>query len=78
MRIRLTVKLAEVVEGVDLSVFAEGDVIELAERDANLLIAGGWAQRIPQEERVMRVPDSRPALAADRAVTRARRTRSRE
>ena len=65
MHVRLTVKLAEVVEGVDLSAYAEGDVIELAERDANLLIKGGWAERAPQEERVTYAPNARPAVAAD-------------
>jgi hypothetical protein len=67
MHVRLTVKLAEVVEGVDLSAYVEGDVIELAERDANLLLMGGWAERVPQEERVTHLPNRRAAIAADRS-----------
>ena len=57
MRVRLTVKLAKVVEGVDLSAYAEGDVIELTEFDANLLIKGGWAERVLREERLRRAPN---------------------
>lgn len=45
MLVRLTVKLAEVVNGLDLSHCAEGDVIDVTERDAAMLIAEGWAER---------------------------------
>ena len=67
MRVRLNAKLAEVVEGVDLSSYAEGDLIDLTEPEAKLLVAGGWAERVPVEVRVSRVPVLRPAIAADRA-----------
>lgn len=66
MRVRLTTKLAEVVEGVDLSAHAEGDVIDLKDGDATLLIRGGWAERVFNEERVTHLPAWRPAIAADR------------
>jgi hypothetical protein len=66
MHVRLTVKLAEVVEGVDLTAYAEGDVIDLTEREANLLLNGGWAERVPQEERVTSGLRGRVAVAADR------------
>ena len=56
MLVRLAKKLAEMIDGIDLSHCAEGDVIELAERDARLLIAEGWAERAPDEERVSCVP----------------------
>ena len=45
MLLRLRTKLAEVIDGIDLSHCAEGDVIELSDRDARLLIAEGWAER---------------------------------
>ena len=44
MRIRLTAKLAEVVDGIDLSHCVEGNVIELSERQAHLLMREGWAE----------------------------------
>ena len=65
MYVRLTCKLAEIMEGVDLSASAEGDVIELADRDATLLIKGGWAQRV-DAKRVSSTPAWRSDIAADR------------
>jgi hypothetical protein len=44
MMVRLTKKLAETMDGVDLTQCAEGDVIELPTRRAELLIAEGWAE----------------------------------
>jgi hypothetical protein len=43
MRVRLTRKLAECVDGVDLSRSREGDVLELSAHDAALLISERWA-----------------------------------
>jgi hypothetical protein len=58
MMVRLTKKLAERMDGVDLSQCAEGDVIELPKQRAELLIAEGWAepmssdaQRVDRTER---------------------------
>lgn len=76
MLVRLTVKLAEMVNGIDLSHCAEGDVIELADREARLLIAEGWAEEVSDDERVTCVPVRRPAaraVAADRPTRRQRR-----
>ena len=66
MYVRLTAKLAEVVEGVDLSNHNEGDVFELADQDGALLIRGGWAERIQDEERISTAPAWRSSVAADR------------
>ena len=44
MLIRLTRKLAECVDGVDLSRSREGDVLDLSSREGELLIAEGWAE----------------------------------
>jgi hypothetical protein len=44
MMVRLTKKLAETMDGVDVSQCAEGDVIELPRQRAELLIAEGWAE----------------------------------
>jgi hypothetical protein len=43
MRIRLTRKFAELIDGIDLSRRRVGDVIEIPVREARLLIAEGWA-----------------------------------
>lgn len=69
MLVRLTAKLAEVVDGIDLSACREGDIVELSDPDAGLLIAEGWAERVEEptesaEPRVWR-PDAR-AVAAER------------
>jgi len=44
MRVRLTRKLAECVDGVDLSSYREGDVLALDRHEAELLLAEGWAR----------------------------------
>ncbi len=43
MRIRLTHKFANLINGVDLSKVHEGDTLELSAEDANMLLAEGWA-----------------------------------
>lgn len=51
MRIRLTRKLAEQIDGVNLEGACVGDVLDLDEREARLLIAEEWAT--DQERRRM-------------------------
>ena len=48
MRIQLTRKLADHLDGIDVSHHGEGDALDLPSRDAKLLIAEGWA--IPLSE----------------------------
>ena len=67
MLVHLKVKLAEVVDGVDLTHFDEGDVIELSEADGQLLLAEGWAESVPKEERVSSFRKTR-AIAAERSA----------
>jgi hypothetical protein len=43
MQIRLTRKLADCLDGVDLSHYSVGDVLDLPRHEAHLLIAEGWA-----------------------------------
>jgi hypothetical protein len=43
MRLRLNRKLSHFIDGVDLSAYSAGDVIELSEHDAALVMAEGWA-----------------------------------
>jgi hypothetical protein len=46
MRIRLLRKLAEVMDGIDLSRYEEGDEVNLPQQSAELLIAEGWGEPI--------------------------------
>jgi hypothetical protein len=46
VRIRLTRKLASLLNGVDLSSFKVGDVVRLPERDAMMLVLEGWAELV--------------------------------
>ena len=46
LRVRITRKLAEVLNGVDVSRVQEGDCVDLSARDARLLIAEGWAELV--------------------------------
>ena len=42
-KVRLTRKFAQIINGIDLSRARAGENIELSTRDAQLLIAEGWA-----------------------------------
>jgi hypothetical protein len=42
--VTLTRKLADVIDGIDLEGTEVGDRIELSRRDADILIAEGWAE----------------------------------
>lgn len=46
MLVRLTRKLANTMDGVDVSRIRSGDLIELSEFDAALFLAEGWAEPI--------------------------------
>lgn len=45
MRVRLTRKLAEEIDGIDLSHHHVGETFDVSTRNARLLIAEGWAER---------------------------------
>jgi len=51
MKVRLTQKLAEFVDGVDLRDRRVGDVFEVPEAAARLLLAEGWAQSLGHDLR---------------------------
>jgi len=44
MRVRLIRKLADRLDGVDVSGHSSGDILELSRREAELLIAERWAE----------------------------------
>jgi hypothetical protein len=58
MRIRLTRKLAQVLNGLDLRKFAVGEAIDLNDRLADMLIAEGRAEQLLRDERP--TADDRP------------------
>jgi hypothetical protein len=51
MKVRLTRKLAEQLDGIDVSARNEGDVFDLPRAQAQLLIAEHWAMPIDRAER---------------------------
>ena len=62
--VRLVRKYAEMIDGVNLKHTSVGDQLELTRREANILIAEGWA--VHAEERRGRALPQR-SLAADRS-----------
>ena len=52
MKVTLTRKLARVLNGIDLTACHEGEVIEIRDRDARLLIAEGWAALVRERSEV--------------------------
>lgn len=49
--VRLTRKLAEVIDGIDLSGRRVGDRLPLHPDEARVLIAEGWAEPVPDPEK---------------------------
>jgi len=43
MRVRLVRKLADILDGIDVSAYKSGDIVNLSRHDAELLIAEEWA-----------------------------------
>jgi len=73
MQVRLTRKYAERIDDVDLSNCHVGDILDLSDRDAYLLIAEGWASPVPEEHH----ETQQRATAADaRPHSRRRRRRT--
>jgi hypothetical protein len=55
MKVRLTKKLAEMLDGIDLSTHFVGEVFDLSASEARLIIAEQWAERVDDK-----TPCSRP------------------
>jgi len=49
VKVILTRKLARVLNGIDLTACNEGDVMEIGNQNARLLIAEGWAVPLTKE-----------------------------
>ena len=50
MRIRLTRKFADLINGIDLSKAQTGETLDLSTRDAEMLLAEGWAEYAGAEQ----------------------------
>jgi len=74
-RVRLVRKLADELDGIDVSTFREGDVIELPRAQARLLIAEGWA--LPCRDSRQDVRGASTAHELSVAADRSRRRRDR-
>jgi hypothetical protein len=72
MLVRLRVKLAEMVNGVDLSHCNEGDVIDVSDQDGTMLIAEKWAERADAAEVTCEPKRVERAVAADKGVQQER------
>ena len=51
MKVRLTRKFAELIDGIDLSHVKQGDTFDLSSHDALMLIAEGWAAPVRTRQR---------------------------
>jgi hypothetical protein len=58
MRVRLTRKYAECIDGVDLSGRQVGEIMDIPNRDAALLVAEGWASLIESDSSLTIVDSS--------------------
>jgi hypothetical protein len=56
MKVRLTKKLAEMLDGVDLSTHRVGEVFDLPTSEARLILAEQWAELVDDD-----TPSSQPA-----------------
>jgi hypothetical protein len=73
MLVRITKKLADIVNGLDISHCQEGDVIEVPTHHARMLISEGWAEDAPADAATSCAPVWRPdarAVAAERPLRR--------
>ena len=64
MRIKLTRKLSNALNDLDLRPYSVGDVIDLAAPSGEMLVAEGWAERIVGSERD--TADERPRTTRER------------
>jgi hypothetical protein len=56
LQVELVRKLADYLDGIDVSNHHQGDIIDLPRHDAQVLIAEGWALPFYQAARVVRTP----------------------
>ena len=62
MYVRLTKKLANVMDGVDVSHARAGDILNMSDSQGEMLIAEDWAERVDS-------PDSTPGASPAQIAT---------
>jgi len=67
MKVRLTRKHAESIDGIDLTGYNVGDVIDLTFDEARLIVAEDWAH---SDRRVLASPSEHRRRAEDRTETK--------
>lgn len=70
MRIRLTRKFAQIINGIDLSRCHIGDVLDPPTRAAKMLIAEGWAEAARSSESSTHKAEVRPAAKKTKSTLR--------
>jgi hypothetical protein len=72
LKVRLTKRFAETINGVDLSKFRPGDVLDLTRNDAAVLLTEGWAVPVEPDAKTTapKHKGSPRSIAADRSRTR--------
>ena len=66
MRIKLTRKLSDAINDIDLRPFSVGDVIDLERPSAEMLVAEGWAERMRDAGHMRATADERPCTTRQR------------
>jgi hypothetical protein len=74
MRVRLIRKLADNLDGIDVSAHHEGDVLDLPEGRATLLVAEGWAVAVRSRDRRATSAAGERSVAADHSRRRTRKS----
>jgi hypothetical protein len=73
MKIRLTKRFARLLDGIDVSRAKAGEVLDLSERDAALLILEGWAAPVDADGELAHQPDA--GLPEQKTENRGRQSR---
>jgi hypothetical protein len=68
VKVRLTKKLAECIDGVDLANRRVGEVLDLSVEDARLLLAEAWAEPLKPQDPETAEPAQSDSLAGERPV----------
>jgi len=73
MKIRLTRKFSQLINGIDLTNVREGDTLDLSSHDADMLVAEGWAVAEDERDRAHdRARKRRPATRASKKSAKKR------
>jgi hypothetical protein len=66
VRIKLTRKLSNALNDVDLRPYRVGDVIDLAASSGEMLVAEGWAETVVGSESIRDTADEHPRTTRER------------